>query len=262
MTVGENFKKLYSFWKGIRSREISASLAFYFITGFAPLLILALFFCGRKFPSELFERSAFFGSVFDFTKTLNAAAAQKAATGGAILFAASVYSSVSLFSKFKKCGEILYKFEDKRKPLGPKIVSLAYVGITVVLFTAVGFFYFIIESLVSGVAYKITAGAFSIVLVFCLLIILNMLVCPYKLAVSEVWKGAAITLVIWAIISAVFGFYLDRFANYERTYGAFAGVFSFIFYVYFLMQAFTFGAAYNILKLGRLKPRQAGGISR
>ena len=255
INVRENVKRLYSFWKGIRSREISASLAFYFITGFTPLLCLALFFCGRQFPSELFDGSAFFGSVFDFAKTVNTAAVQKVASGGAILLLTSVYSSVSLFAKFKKCGEILYKFEEKRKPLRLRIVSLAYVGITVVLFTAVGFFFFLIKSLSSGAAYKIMVGAISVALVFCLLVILNMLVCPYKLSIREVWGGAAITLAIWMIICAVFGFYLDHFANYERAYGAFAGVFSFIFFVYFLMQAFTFGVAYNILKLGRLKPR-------
>ena len=246
-------KSALSFWKKIWSREIAAGLTFYFVTGFAPVLCVLLFFCGKIFPSDFFENSYFFSAVSGFTGAFNSAAARIVKRSGVLFAFTSVYSSVNLFYRFKRCGIMLYGYEPEGKTLISRAVSLLYVGITVVFFVVLGFVFFIANSVFKGVLLKavlfITTAAAS----FFLLVLMNLLVCPYRLSLREVYKGSALTLVLIVLLTYIFGIYLNGFASFDKLYGAFSGFFSFVIYSYFLMQAFTFGVAFNIMRLGRLR---------
>ncbi|MBP5308705.1 MAG: YihY/virulence factor BrkB family protein [Clostridia bacterium] len=246
-------KSLHSFWKKIWSREIAAGLAFYFVTGFSPVLCALLFFCGKIFPEEFFENSLFFGAVSDFIKSFNVSALNTVRRGGVVLILTSVYSSVNLFYRFKRCGVILYAFETEEKTFTAKIRSLFFVGLTVIFFVITGFTYFVANAVFKGIILKISVSVIASAASFFLLIIMHLLVCPYRLSVREVFGGSVVTFVLLAFLSAGFGAYLDKFAHFEKTYGALAGFFSFVVYSYFMMQAFTFGIAYNISHLGKLK---------
>ena len=249
-------KSVHDFWKRIWSREIAASLAFYVVTGFAPALCLLIFFLGKIFPEEFIERSAFFGAVSDFVRSFNTSAKRATINGGAFFAVTSAYSATNLFYRFKRCGEILYGYESEGKSLVSRLVSLLFVGITVVFFAATGFSYMIVNTLFGGVFLKVAAALIAGGASFVLLVLLNLLVCPYRLSVREVYKGALVTLFMLSVITVAFGIYVDRIANFEKIYGVFSGFFSFVVYAYFLMQAFTFGVAFNILRLGRLNLRK------
>lgn len=54
--------------------------------------------------------------------------------------------------------------------------------------------------------------------------------------------GALTALVIWAIASAGFGFYVSNFANYDRTYGTLGGVIVFLLWVWITNLALLLGA--------------------
>ncbi len=44
--------------------------------------------------------------------------------------------------------------------------------------------------------------------------------------------GAFIALIVWAVASALFGFYVANFGNYNKTYGALAGVVVFLLWLW------------------------------
>jgi membrane protein len=57
--------------------------------------------------------------------------------------------------------------------------------------------------------------------------------------------GAAAGVVLWVLVTQGFAFYLDRFADYEATYGTLAGVIIFLFWLWLSNLAVLIGAEIN-----------------
>ncbi len=69
--------------------------------------------------------------------------------------------------------------------------------------------------------------------------------------------GAFITLIVWAVASALFGFYVANFGNYNKTYGALAGVVVFLLWLWITNLALLFGAEFDS-EMERGRELQAG----
>lgn len=69
--------------------------------------------------------------------------------------------------------------------------------------------------------------------------------------------GAAAAILVWAIASAAFGFYVDNFSSYNRTYGAMAGVIVFLLWLWITNLALLFGAELDA-EMERARELQAG----
>jgi membrane protein len=61
----------------------------------------------------------------------------------------------------------------------------------------------------------------------------------------SVVPGAALCVVLWAISSAAFSFYLATFANYGLTYGSLGAAVGLLFYLYLCASVVLFGAELN-----------------
>ncbi len=57
--------------------------------------------------------------------------------------------------------------------------------------------------------------------------------------------GAAVAVLMWLGISALFGLYLDAAGNYDKTYGALGGAIVFLTWLWLSNIAFLFGAEFN-----------------
>lgn len=57
--------------------------------------------------------------------------------------------------------------------------------------------------------------------------------------------GAVIAIVVWAVASAAFGFYVANFGSYNATYGALAGVIVFLLWLWLTNLALLFGAEFD-----------------
>jgi membrane protein len=57
--------------------------------------------------------------------------------------------------------------------------------------------------------------------------------------------GAALAVVLWAITSVGFSFYLATFANYGVTYGSLGAAVGLLFYLYLSASVVLFGAELN-----------------
>jgi membrane protein len=74
--------------------------------------------------------------------------------------------------------------------------------------------------------------------------------------------GAVLSVAAWNGLSSVLGFYFRHFANYNRTYGALAGLIAFMVWLYWTSFALLVGAELNAelakeSKKGRVLPRGA-----
>jgi membrane protein len=57
--------------------------------------------------------------------------------------------------------------------------------------------------------------------------------------------GAVAGVILWFLVTQAFGFYLDRFASYEKTYGTIASVIVFLFWLWLSNLALLLGAEIN-----------------
>lgn len=69
--------------------------------------------------------------------------------------------------------------------------------------------------------------------------------------------GAVVAIVVWVIASALFGFYIAHFANYDKTYGSLAGVIIFLLWLWITNLALLFGAELDA-EMERGRQLQAG----
>ena len=69
--------------------------------------------------------------------------------------------------------------------------------------------------------------------------------------------GAVVAIITWVIASALFGFYISQFSNYDKTYGSLAGVIIFLLWLWITNLALLFGAELDT-ELERGRQLQAG----
>src|SRR6478672_7711475 len=69
--------------------------------------------------------------------------------------------------------------------------------------------------------------------------------------------GAAVAILTWIIASALFGFYISQFSNYNKTYGSLAGVIIFLLWLWITNLALLFGAELDA-EMERGRQLQAG----
>jgi len=69
--------------------------------------------------------------------------------------------------------------------------------------------------------------------------------------------GALAAIIIWALLSLGFGFYVANFATYNKTYGSLAGIIAFLLWLWLTNLALLFGAELDA-ELERGRELQAG----
>lgn len=247
----ERIKNLYKFWQGIRSREISASLAFYFLTGIVPLLCLFVLIFGKRITNVIESSPQLLSGVGEMLDGLVSLSENISGTGGTVLVFTSLYSSVNLFYRFGKCGELLYKCERKNGKITGRIISFVFLIFTVLLFAVSSS----VAVFVSGMFKNLFGVCISFLILFVFLLFsavsLNLVVCPYRISIAEAIKGSFLTSFLWLLCAVGFTLY-SNIISFEK-YGELKCMFALMVYSYLVMQAFTAGVSLNILTLGKLK---------
>jgi membrane protein len=84
-----------------------------------------------------------------------------------------------------------------------------------------------------------------VVLVVVIVALLFWLAPAKRSRLRERAPGAALAVVLWLAASAAFGLFAATFGNYDKTYGALAGVIVFLIWLWITNAALLFGAEYN-----------------
>lgn len=272
--IGENPKNKLTFKKFLKELYyrmmhdelslISANLSYYFILSILPLLmvILALtpyFNINQNFLLTKIEKVAP-GVLGDYIFTLISEVLnnknQTIITFGIIftLWSASngIYGLMYAFN-------IAYRVKEKRMWITVKIISIFFTivimvamllmlvllvfgkQITWVLFHKLNFDkeFFDIWNYIT-----ILLPLFFTIIIFTFLYMLaTNLKIPIKLAIP----GAVFSAFSWIIISKVFGYYIDHFSNYIKTYGSIGAIMLFVIWLYFTGYILIIGAEINAI---------------
>jgi membrane protein len=74
----------------------------------------------------------------------------------------------------------------------------------------------------------------------------------HKVSLCEMIPGAVVSASGWIVFSALFGFYIDHFADYSKLYGGLTSIVLFLLWLYICMLILFFGAELSLL-LRRIK---------
>lgn len=232
----------------MRYSTIAGTLVYFLLMSLAPFIVwLSLIFGMHVGLNQIFSAS-FFRPLEPFLNYLEASARSAASGAGAILFLTSLYSSTNFFYHLRRSGEIIYGSARVKEGLKLRIISVILIILTIIA-TA-----FLAAVTVVGRAIMLTfmpesvcnviSLAFSVILMFAIVILMNLFACPYKITVSEVLSGSLLTTFLWLVFALGFTVYL-QFGSPGKLYGAIAAVIVFLLWFYYVMCCFVIGMIKN-----------------
>jgi len=182
------------------------------------------------------------------------------ASGFALVFGIvlAIWSASGYVGAFSRAMNRIYEIDEGRPFWKLKPQQLLVTVITLVLVTFVA-----LILVVTGPVTKAVGGALGVGSAFqvaweiakwpVLLIIVVVIIAVLYYATPNskqpkfrwISMGAIIAIVVLAIATFLFGFYVATFANYEKTYGPLAGVIVFLLWVWIANLALLFGAEFD-----------------
>lgn len=108
--------------------------------------------------------------------------------------------------------------------------------------------------------FNLCKGPITWFIIFCFIKILYTMAPDRKLESIYVNYGAVFTTVMWIIVTAIYSYYINHFANYAVFYGGLANIVMLMLWVYFLAYIFVIGMALNY-KEEVIKLEKTGAIN-
>ena len=177
--------------------------------------------------------------------------------GFLIMFIASTYVFDSVQFALNKIfrTETNRKFW-KQKIYGFLIIFLIFLSIVITFSLSTGLFYLSntlinilnIEEFLSTEILKLLSIAIGIFFNFLIFILIFYFGINKKINFRQIYRGALTVAVGLEIIKHIFVFYLDRFANYQLTYGSIGSVIAFLSWIYMSSIILLLGAEINSIR--------------
>jgi len=256
-------------WIEDKAPQLGAALAYYTVFSLAPLIVVLLAIVGFLFRNDpagawnrLTEQMGYFldRSAVEMVRGIAANAAQpaKSAVATIIGIALALFGAGGVFGQLQDALNTIW--EVKPKPgagiagfLRTRFLSFAMVGgVCFLLLVSL-----VIESLLKGFSHyvqSIVPGGIVIALVaywvfdLALIILLFAWIFKYlpdaKIQWRDVWIGAALTAVLFAVGKWALGLYLGS-GSAASAYGAASSLISLLLWVYYSSQILLFGAEFT-----------------
>jgi len=242
-------REKYSLLTAKKFSTIAGTLVYFFIMSVVPFVFWLTFLFGRLL-SENYSAILSLKIFSGFEKLVEyivESASSAAGDAGVVLIITTLYSSTNLFYHIRRSGEFIYGteggngFKVRLAALLLMLCAVIAMAITIAFFSAA---YYVIYRYVGGLTAEIALYAFLLAAAFLIAIILNLYICPFRVKITEVIIGAAVTTFLWAASAAAFVVYL-YFANIEKLYGAVSAAVVFLLWLYVMMNCFVIGAVFN-----------------
>jgi membrane protein len=259
--------------------DLAAALTYYAVLSVFPALLvmvsmLGVLGQGPRTTSALLDAAADLvpASAVDMLRQPIEQVVNNPSAGFALAFSvlAALWSASSYVGAFGRAMNRIYEIAEGRPfwKLRPLQLALTLAGL--VLVAAVALMLVISGPVTEAVGTAIGLGAaaqriwtvakWPLILVFVsLAVAILYYVTPNVRQPKFRWLsiGAGVAIVVWAIASLGFGFYVTHFGSYDKTYGALGGVIVFLLWLYLTNVALLFGAELDA-ELERGRQLQAG----
>ena len=251
-------------WDRDNAMQLSATLAFYMVFSFAPILIFLVAVASSVFGSEtvktevvnhlegVFSRS---GAIMVQTVLQNARQSSITATlmglsavlfGATMVFVALQEALNTIWGVTAKPGNVVKLFFRKRLV---SFVMLLAVGIVLLLSTVIGIALMVAGHYVQGVLHHawildLVQFAISVALAAILFGAVYKVMPDVRIAWADIWIGALVTSILFNLGSMLIGKYVAQSAV-GSLYGAAGSLAVFLIWIYYSAQVFFFGAEFT-----------------
>jgi membrane protein len=272
-------------WKGTLKRtvaefgtdggtDLAAALTYYGVLSMFPMLIAFLSVIGLfgdpvktvNTMMDLLDQLGA-GKQLEAVRPVVKSLAESDAAGLAFVLglAGALWAASNYVNAFSRAMNTIYEVEEGRPvwKLRPWLLLLTLVILVMVVLVALSL---MLSGSVSEVIFGALglSGAFTTVwniakwpVMFVVVVLIVALLywgTPNVRPVSFRWvsPGAVLAIIVWAVASAGFGFYVSRFGSYNETYGSLAGVIVLLLWLWLTNVALVFGAEFDAeLERGR-----------
>ena len=239
---------------------LAGTMAFFLVMSVVPFLFWLTLLFGKLHIDYAaifdFEIFADFKEIFLYFRE---AAESATASASVVLLVTTLYSSSNLFYHMRRSGEIIYDVTRKKAALFGRVSAGALIFI-VMLLLFVGISLFLLGTALLPRILPSFAAQFAVYVlfgcvVFALLLLLNLYICPYRVRVGDVLWGSLLTLLLGGIAPFGFSIYV-RFSSIGKLYGAAVFLILFLLWLYVLMTCFVIGVIFNCYLLERDKKQK------
>src|SRR5687767_3000745 len=259
-TTGGTLKRTLKEFSEDNLTDWAAALTYYGVLALFPALIALLSIIGLLTDPKTLTDALTAVVPGEAANTLNpvvegiAASDSKAGFGLILGLAAAVWSASGYVGAFTRAANVVYETPEGRKiwKLKPLQLLVTLIGI---LFAALILAMLVLSGpVVDAVAQAIGIGdtgltIWNVVKWPVILVLLALMIAVLYYATPNVrlrgfkWvsPGAGVALLVWAVASALFAFYVANFGSYNKTYGALAGVIIFLVWFWLTNLALLFG---------------------
>lgn len=261
------FKRTMREFSTDKCTDIAASLTYYGVLSLFPGLIalislLGIFGQGRSATTALMGivTQVAPGSTAKLLEGPIQNAVNSPASGFALVFGIvlAIWSASGYVGAFSRAMNRIYEIDEGRPFWKLKPQQLLVTVITLVLVTIVALMLVVTGPVTTAVGNALGLGsgvrvAWEIAKWPVMLIIVAAIIAVLYYATPNskqpkfrwISMGAVIAIVVLAIATFLFAFYVATFANYEKTYGPLAGVIVFLLWVWIANLALLFGAEFD-----------------
>jgi membrane protein len=261
------FKKTYSNWSDHNAPRLGASVAFYTLLSFAPLLVLtvavaALVFDQQRAQAGLVDqaRQMIGDRGADTVKSLlvNAHKPSSGVMASIIAFLTLLFGASGVFTELRNALNIIWDAQPTNESGFMGMVKQRLFSFGMVL--SVGFL-LLVSLIISAIlavlgkffgyllplpafVFEILNFAVSFLVIAVLFALLFKFVPARKISWRDVWVGAIGTAILFTLGKFLLGFYLGK-ASVGSAYGAAGSLVAVIVWVYYSAQIFFFGAEFT-----------------
>jgi membrane protein len=258
-TTGGTIKRTLKEFSEDNLTDWAAALTYYGVLALFPALIALLSIVGLIMnPRDMTDAITAVlpqGAANTIGPVINQLASNQAAGFGLILgVAGAIWSASGYVGAFTRAANVVYETPEGRKvwKLKPLQLLVTLIGI---LFAAVVVAMVVLSGpIVDAVGRGLGLGSTVltvwniakwpvIVVIVALMIAVLYYSTPNVKLRGFKWvsPGAGVALLVWAVASALFAFYVANFGSYNKTYGALAGVVIFLIWFWLTNVALLFG---------------------
>ncbi|WP_414042470.1 YihY/virulence factor BrkB family protein [Macrococcus sp. EM39E] len=243
---------------------LSAQLAYYFLLSLFPMLIflltlIPLFKVKPETITNMISQNAPGDTAKMITGIINDVMSN--ANGGLLSFGliAALWSASNGMTALMNAFNVSYEVEDARNPIIAKLLSVLFTIVMVLVFgialalpvfgEQIGNYLFGhlgLESQFKWV-FNLIKVVLPILVTFIVFTTLYAIAPNLKLKIKSVLPGALFATIVWLGASFLFGYYVNNFSNYSKTYGSIGGVIVLMLWLYLTGFIIIIGSQINAI---------------